>query len=43
MWLSEEEREKVLTDTLVGFLAASPDEIQEAARLLWPKNKFQMI
>ena len=43
MWLSEEEREKVLTDTLVGFLAASPDEIQEAARLLWPKNKFQII
>ena len=34
MWLSEEEREKVLTDTLAGFLAASPDDIQHAARLL---------
>ena len=31
---SEEEREKVLTDTLAGFLAASPDDIQHAARLL---------
>ena len=31
---SEEEREEVLTDTLTGFLAASPDDIQHAARRL---------
>ena len=34
MWLSEDERAKVLTDTLAGFLAASPEEIRDAALLM---------
>ena len=34
MWLSEDERAKVLTDTLAGFLSASPEEIRNAAQHL---------
>ena len=34
MWLSEDERAKVLTDTLAGFLAASPEQIRIAAQHL---------
>ena len=34
MWLSEDERAKVLTDTLAGFLAASPEQIRDAALLM---------
>ena len=39
MWLSEEERDKVLTDTLAGFLAASPEEIQDAAQQMNQKSE----
>jgi hypothetical protein len=39
MWLSQEERVKVLTDTLAGFLAASPEEIQDAAQQMNQKSE----
>ena len=39
MWLSQEERAKVLTDTLAGFLAASPEEIQDAAQQVNQKSE----
>ena len=39
MWLSQEERSKVLTDTLAGFLAASPEEIQDAAQQMNQKSE----
>ena len=39
MWMSEEERDKVLTDTLAGFLAASPKEIEHAAQLMNQKSE----
>ena len=39
MWLSQEERAKVLTDTLAGFLAASPEEIQDAAQQMNQKSE----
>ena len=39
MWLSQEERVKVLTDTLAGFLASSPEEIQDAAQQMNQKSE----
>ena len=36
---AKKNEDKVLTDTLAGFLAASPEEIQHAAQLMNQKSE----